>query len=252
MRVVKPTSRAAKPGRGFSLTEILVVIVIIAVLAAIAVLATGKFRQSGFKAQSASNLRQIGTLFQMYASDNSGMIPAVSSGENKTSPDWVEADPWWSQVLTPYVRSDKPFPRRWEIDDLFADPYLRALVGKNNTPGWRGGFSMNSRLGLARGDSSGEWGASQSRAKRLRQSALPPDAVLVTSGFYEGFSSSNEGEVAKENFAIGNSRPVAHNKRIGCNKQGEKGQTALYLLLDGSARELTPAEGARLLKLRPL
>src|SRR5438445_10640700 len=67
---------------GFTLIELLVVIAIIAILAAILFPVFARARESARRATCLSNLKQLGTAFQMYAQDYdetypSGLVLAV-------------------------------------------------------------------------------------------------------------------------------------------------------------------------------
>ncbi|MCC7349007.1 MAG: type II secretion system protein [Phycisphaerales bacterium] len=61
--------------KGFTLVELLVVIGIIALLISMLLPALGKARESAKRAACASNLRQVGLLWQMYANEHKGFFP---------------------------------------------------------------------------------------------------------------------------------------------------------------------------------
>ena len=82
MRVgsVKRTGLAPRLGRGFSLVELLVVVVILAVLAAIAFPVLVKTKQTAQVSECLSNMRQLGMAFGMYLDDYRHFPAAVSCG----------------------------------------------------------------------------------------------------------------------------------------------------------------------------
>jgi prepilin-type N-terminal cleavage/methylation domain-containing protein/prepilin-type processing-associated H-X9-DG protein len=100
--------------RGFTLIELLVVIAIIAILAAILFPVFAQARESARKASCSSNLRQIGTAFQLYTQDYDEALPdrrdlksSLPGGYMPWS-GWPPSDPrggWASLVLQPYTRS---------------------------------------------------------------------------------------------------------------------------------------------------
>ncbi len=87
---------------GFTLTELLVVIVIIAVLAAIIMPAFGAIRRKGDQTKCLANLRQIGAAIGSYTGDHDGYLPG---------PLWTLQTCWYDEddfgtlatVLAPYL-----------------------------------------------------------------------------------------------------------------------------------------------------
>lgn len=94
--------------------ELLTVICIIGVLAAIVLPLLGRMRANSKAAVCASNLRQMGAAFQLYAADNRGFLPAVSKNGN-ADPDkgslntlghWqVEISPYFGRKLTQNIQA---------------------------------------------------------------------------------------------------------------------------------------------------
>jgi prepilin-type N-terminal cleavage/methylation domain-containing protein/prepilin-type processing-associated H-X9-DG protein len=81
--------------KGFTLTEVLVVITIIVVLAALSTLGFVKIRSAARGATCTSNLRQIGAAMISYASDKNGQLPPL---EDRTgSGDGLKGI--WTQIL---------------------------------------------------------------------------------------------------------------------------------------------------------
>ncbi|MFG0294028.1 MAG: type II secretion system protein [Phycisphaerales bacterium JB050] len=66
--------------RGFTLIELLVVVAVIALLIGILLPALGKARESAYRAQSASNLKNIQLIMQVYAVEYDGVYPIVTPG----------------------------------------------------------------------------------------------------------------------------------------------------------------------------
>ncbi|MEX1114006.1 MAG: prepilin-type N-terminal cleavage/methylation domain-containing protein [Akkermansiaceae bacterium] len=65
--------------KGFTLTELLVVMLIIVVLAALSTLGVQRIRSSARGANCISNLRQIGVAMISYAQERSGQLPALEA-----------------------------------------------------------------------------------------------------------------------------------------------------------------------------
>jgi prepilin-type N-terminal cleavage/methylation domain-containing protein len=81
--------------RGFTLVELLVVIAIIALLMSILMPALARVRKQAKAVLCQSNLKQWGTVFQMYAADNDGYLVAGSyctgGGQEERLKQWMDA-----------------------------------------------------------------------------------------------------------------------------------------------------------------
>ncbi|HEX8237885.1 MAG TPA: DUF1559 domain-containing protein [Abditibacteriaceae bacterium] len=81
--------------RGFTLIEILIVLVIIAILAAILFPAFARAREGARRASCASNLRQLGMAFRQYTQDNNNKYPLAANYQN-----WEKGGHWVAGPLT--------------------------------------------------------------------------------------------------------------------------------------------------------
>lgn len=81
--------------RGFTLTEMLVVILIIVVLASLAFVMVTRAREAARRSASANNLRQFGVAINSFVADSSGYLPASRSSKGV----------YWPQIIWPYVES---------------------------------------------------------------------------------------------------------------------------------------------------
>src|SRR6266568_7350894 len=81
-------SSASAPG-GFTLLELLAVIVIVTVLAALLLPALGKAREQGRASVCRSNMRQIALAMTLYADDNMDYLPWPGDVDRNWQPDWV-------------------------------------------------------------------------------------------------------------------------------------------------------------------
>jgi prepilin-type N-terminal cleavage/methylation domain-containing protein/prepilin-type processing-associated H-X9-DG protein len=75
---------------GFTLVELMVVIMIIAALAALALMISGRVRRAGLKATSVNNLKQLQLANSLYATDHNGRyVPALGpDGDGEMVQHW--------------------------------------------------------------------------------------------------------------------------------------------------------------------
>jgi prepilin-type N-terminal cleavage/methylation domain-containing protein len=97
-----------RKSRAFTLVELLVVIGIIALLISILLPALGRARKSANTTKCLSNLRQVGTAYQLYAADFKGKFPVVRQDipDNTGQPGGPGAaqwNIWWTDTIAPYV-----------------------------------------------------------------------------------------------------------------------------------------------------
>ncbi len=94
---------SVRQGKGFTLIELLVVIAIIAILAAILFPVFARARENARKSTCQSNLKQIGTAYQMYGQDYDERIAPNSL----SYPGYGTV--WTAYLLQPYVKNSKVF-----------------------------------------------------------------------------------------------------------------------------------------------
>ncbi|MBJ7256581.1 MAG: type II secretion system protein [Akkermansiaceae bacterium] len=135
------------PAAGFTLTELLVVIVIIATLASLSFLAVSRAREAAKKATSVSNMRQIGSLLATYASDNSNRFPApradvLQANGSYTQLHWFEA---LVQMVYPTLESKDWQKIEWwkQTKPVLRNPIIDQVLGSSSREWWLQGYAFN-------------------------------------------------------------------------------------------------------------
>ena len=81
----------------FTLIELLIVIAIIAILAGMLLPSLSKAKERGYGLQCVSNIKQLGSVYLMYGTDNRDILPC------KDNLPWVGAD-WLNGVVEDYLK----------------------------------------------------------------------------------------------------------------------------------------------------
>jgi prepilin-type N-terminal cleavage/methylation domain-containing protein/prepilin-type processing-associated H-X9-DG protein len=176
---------SSNPNHGFTLVELLVVIVIIAVLASIGFVSGRRLMDSASKARSMGNLKQLATTGQVFSSENSGVIPhAQHTAIVGTKRIWCQH---YAVSLSPDLAFNNQF--REEAGDrfgrdagIFTDEKAfkrgRKSLAKSGPNSWRT-FAYNNRIGAASPENPGEL-AWVRGVRHVGQVEAPDKLVLFT------------------------------------------------------------------------
>lgn len=239
----KTPAAPAHPHGAFTLVELLAVIAIIGVLAAIVIGSVSKIRDSARRSQCSSNLRQLGTAFNLYAADNRGLYPAPrqpdnANPSNKSSNPNPLGDNWQAEVSR-YVFRDQNVGQVKQTgassniahcpsyDLLFSSiSQLSATVYKT------AGYGMNVNINVG-GTSLNKTVASRTTRFPMAAVNYPAKTVLVgdSSDYHLGFDTVTWTVVSNDP-----GKPDGYNS----GAPYRHGTTANYLYADGHIASLSP------------
>jgi prepilin-type processing-associated H-X9-DG protein/prepilin-type N-terminal cleavage/methylation domain-containing protein len=203
----------------FTLIELLTVIAIIGILAAIIIPTVGKVRESARKAQSLSNLRQIGQAVIMYAQDNKDRL--IHANE--------VAGEWFTSPLQNFVEGRPVGSPQW-VTSSNVSPAYRCPAFETTQP-WRTGFGIYYYLNayIEPGNFSRTNEARWIGALRTAQFQAPSRTIII------GSAPGLVLDVRRSTgFVAENSDPKRH------------GNTANYLFLDGHVRSLSEVDALQI------
>ncbi|MFO8079234.1 MAG: DUF1559 domain-containing protein [Armatimonadota bacterium] len=124
----------AERRRAFTLIELLVVIAIIAILAALVFPVFARARAKARETQCASNLKQLGLAFEMYAADYDDRYPFAVDAPDSYCPDIWTGHPQWQALIAQMPRLKdvlQPYTKNHEVFHCSADTGYDRL---ENTP----------------------------------------------------------------------------------------------------------------------
>lgn len=188
---MKKNLHVSTSNHGFTLVELLVVVVIIATLASLTFMGVGKMMDSATKTKSMNSLKQLATTGQLFSSDNNGVIlHAQHTLVNGTKRLWCQH---YAVSMSPDLALDNmisgeagdQFGRGAEI---FADDKALKKAGgklaKTGPNSWRT-FAYNNRIGAASPEEPGGL-KHVVGAKNVGQVEAPSKLVLYAQKTFRG------------------------------------------------------------------
>lgn len=159
---MKKNPRHSDSHSGFTMVELLVVIVIIAVLAAISITVSSKMKARGESMKVIANMRQVGSLLMGFAVDNSSKLPAPKGTVVDASGNATEGL-YWHQAIVSQMYADLDPARlkdnKWweQTNPILHNPKCTKLSKPYPVAHWNQGYAMNWRIAKNLGKDSGDW-----------------------------------------------------------------------------------------------
>ncbi len=184
---------------GFTLVELLVVIVIIATLAGIVFSVAGKMKKRGTATKNLQTMRQVGLLVANYSSENSGNIPPVRTDIQKPDGSWGIGEDWiWivMRQLYPDLEVATMNNETWWKNNkpMMYNPLIVNNIGSGKFRAGKNGHGINTVIAgeLSEPKWSGSWtpgdGGYQTRPVPISKIPRPSRTMLFISAPDYNFS----------------------------------------------------------------
>lgn len=124
---------------GFTLVEVLIVLVIIGILAAVVLPVFARAREAAHTTTCAGNLRQIGLAMRLYVQDNNRFYPPIYDYPVRAEYPNYECS-YWVERIYPYVKS----PQIFECPAFEEGEYRAGCPTKEGSNRFDGSYDLNS------------------------------------------------------------------------------------------------------------